>query len=1219
MTPAEAIKILDLLPYATREQIEERFVEQRALLEDKAARALTPKLQAQYREALVRVTEAYETLVLAEESATLPSLQSAVAAPAAPANPPPPADRAAARADAVAASAAVDSFGPWIGRQFVGACKALLAAAAGGVCTGAVIVAVETHHLVLPAGVEKTALGLGVSMILVVMPALGWWVHSVRSARRDALAKLLAGAAPYRAPKRPLAWSLALLTLVAALLARYYVELDSQESAAADAHAEHARNMERRQNWAQAVMAFAEARARRPYHEGYQRWHDQAQQSWIDALTGQLKAMPPEQAYAQLTQPAVRPTLWLTSPTRERYQQLFGQTVTRLRESLEKELAEVGGLVAQGKLPEARALVEKLRPVARWSPEFPAAADQVEIAEFELRLAPVQEAQGKQAYAEAYALLEKVEPKTALTRRHKNKIIVWVHLGQFMEGFEQVAALIQKGEFIEAQDRIVDLDVIVERMAGLADYAEAMKDRGLEGGNSPAALVGLVREGWRGAVGRQTAAELVEALATRDAVRAQDILSGHAELNGHEPSVPGEALVKEKSLAQFLRYLDILNLRKAGPDEPDAFSCLALVEAALPQLADAEAGRKFLAEGYHAWAQLGLKNGRPGLALYLQRESVRVGGAPDEALETAACKLFAENNPVRIAFPWFAKEGEQPTSLADSLYEAVKTAVETASQGLFMLELGLDEDNPRQFVLKGELSDVDRAQSSKNERKTVRYVTGEKQAENPAYVAERKELESVNRLYLFAYSRNSEAKSKLETALKSGDSKTITERKTDLANWERLLVNRRNQIADLQAKLQAIPPTVSEAVFAEQPYQQLTNHLNHTAALQLKLAHGNLPEGGQPVAAWQAALRYSAVQITGDIQRGVPAQPAVFLDDATVKRRLTEDFQAKIAAQTPAVLWQLAQAVYAAKEKQMALDSNGTRQLSGDFQWGWAAFWQKRGVPVPILAAEAAARQDAGLPPRVATTEVPFVPPTGWMAENSLGMRFAAVPGTKALVSVWETRVQDFASFVNESGYVANGDVSVLTAKGWEGQAGSWRSPGFKQEPTHPVCGVSWPDARAFCAWLTKKERAAGNLEPDREYRLPTIAEWKLAAGSSLGGIWPRPGAGNLAGIEVRDGNAPADLKFIAGYADGFARTAPVGWFSSNEFGLYDLEGNVHEWCQPDDGPSAGVPVPTLGSSYATAESETGGIEPRQARAMPEMRNSSQGFRIVLAPVVAVK
>jgi heme-degrading monooxygenase HmoA len=127
---------------------------------------------------------------------------------------------------------------------------------------------------------------------------------------------------------------------------------------------------------------------------------------------------------------------------------------------------------------------------------------------------------------------------------------------------------------------------------------------------------------------------------------------------------------------------------------------------------------------------------------------------------------------------------------------------------------------------------------------------------------------------------------------------------------------------------------------------------------------------------------------------------------------------------------------------------------------------------------------------------------------NSLGMKFARVPGTTVVFSVWDTRVQDFQAFVNDTHYDATRDMS----SGVNGHQGatflasyvqahyqrlgnSWQNPGWTQGPADVVTGVSWQDAVAFCQWLTEKERRVGKIRPDQSYRLPTDAEWSMAVG----------------------------------------------------------------------------------------------------------------------------
>jgi len=230
-------------------------------------------------------------------------------------------------------------------------------------------------------------------------------------------------------------------------------------------------------------------------------------------------------------------------------------------------------------------------------------------------------------------------------------------------------------------------------------------------------------------------------------------------------------------------------------------------------------------------------------------------------------------------------------------------------------------------------------------------------------------------------------------------------------------------------------------------------------------------------------------------------------------------------------------------------------------------------TPSPAKIAVAAAEEPAWTSFEKASKERPW--------QNSLGMKFVPVAGTEVLFSIWDTRVQDFRAFVESSGYDATVGMWSVGKDGWKRRGATWKEPGFKQGSTHPVVGVSWADAKAFCEWLTKRERGSGVLPKDVHYRLPTDQEWSVAVGldsepgntpeeKSLkiklypwGKEWPPPsGAGNYYGVESRIGNEPKNLPVIEGYNDRYPRTSPVGSFSANNSGLYDMGGNVWQWCE---------------------------------------------------------
>ncbi|MDR3245264.1 MAG: formylglycine-generating enzyme family protein [Prevotellaceae bacterium] len=113
----------------------------------------------------------------------------------------------------------------------------------------------------------------------------------------------------------------------------------------------------------------------------------------------------------------------------------------------------------------------------------------------------------------------------------------------------------------------------------------------------------------------------------------------------------------------------------------------------------------------------------------------------------------------------------------------------------------------------------------------------------------------------------------------------------------------------------------------------------------------------------------------------------------------------------------------------------------------------------------------------------------------------------------------------------------------------------------YPVVGVSWLQAVAFCDWRSKHshEKKYKNQYPPHEYRLPNEVEFEYAARGGLeGNLYPWGSMYNT----NSSGCFLANFKPQRGdYAlDGFTRTAPVAQYEPNEFGLYDMAGNVSEW-----------------------------------------------------------
>ncbi|HZT59286.1 MAG TPA: SUMF1/EgtB/PvdO family nonheme iron enzyme [Pyrinomonadaceae bacterium] len=214
-----------------------------------------------------------------------------------------------------------------------------------------------------------------------------------------------------------------------------------------------------------------------------------------------------------------------------------------------------------------------------------------------------------------------------------------------------------------------------------------------------------------------------------------------------------------------------------------------------------------------------------------------------------------------------------------------------------------------------------------------------------------------------------------------------------------------------------------------------------------------------------------------------------------------------------------------------------------------------RPAPQPLeFTAEVAAGEFAVLLPRreilVAGTRFNYVPAGEFLMGSGDGYeqeqpRHKVRVGSFFMAVAPVTNLQ-FDSFVRATGYVTTAEVRgglYSPQPGvWDTQPGvDWRHPSgpdstHRGKEHHPVVQVSWYDARKYCEWLSGQS----GVECD----LPTEAQWEYAASGPSSNVWAfgdsyRRG---LANLEGRDTTSVAD-------------------YAPNAFGLYDMAGNVHEWC----------------------------------------------------------
>jgi formylglycine-generating enzyme required for sulfatase activity/serine/threonine protein kinase len=176
-----------------------------------------------------------------------------------------------------------------------------------------------------------------------------------------------------------------------------------------------------------------------------------------------------------------------------------------------------------------------------------------------------------------------------------------------------------------------------------------------------------------------------------------------------------------------------------------------------------------------------------------------------------------------------------------------------------------------------------------------------------------------------------------------------------------------------------------------------------------------------------------------------------------------------------------------------------------------------------------------------------------------------------------------------------------------------WFNPDvIDNEPheNHPVENVSWDDAQEFCWKLKRRELAAGRLPAGYEYSLPTEAQWEYACRAGSSGTYG--GTGRLDSMGWHDDNSGGS-------------THPFGQKQENAWGLYDMHGNVWEWCNDwySADPSGEVTDPA-GPDVAARRVYRGGGWRNSASfcrsairglRVPGDRSFDLGFRLALRPV----
>ncbi|MDK1030723.1 MAG: formylglycine-generating enzyme family protein [Planctomycetia bacterium] len=245
----------------------------------------------------------------------------------------------------------------------------------------------------------------------------------------------------------------------------------------------------------------------------------------------------------------------------------------------------------------------------------------------------------------------------------------------------------------------------------------------------------------------------------------------------------------------------------------------------------------------------------------------------------------------------------------------------------------------------------------------------------------------------------------------------------------------------------------------------------------------------------------------------------------------------------------------------------------------------------------------------------PPVPPS--VTRGRVGIRRRRVTITKPFyIGVAEVTRGQFAAFVAQTGHKTDAEKAGLSYirendKSIEVKGASWRDPRFRQDDSHPVVCVSWNDAQEFCRWLSRKT--------GKRVHLPTEAQWEYAC--RAGTRTPYYTGDRITMEQANfDGMPKTGARALGAFLNG---TSPVGSYRGNPWGLYDMHGNVAEWCADwhaldFDKPVAADPTGPKTSKLRVArdggwKSGAGDVRSDARRGLAPLYHSlGLGFRVVM-------
>jgi S1-C subfamily serine protease len=710
------------------------------------------------------------------------------------------------------------------------------------------------------------------------------------------------------------------------------------------------------QAWARSLADFGMATKFRPQDIGYAVDYDNAQARWLEIVRSSIDGLEPEQAYDYLMGEPAKVSRLLIGPNSADFRNLLAVVTKKVAANSIQRMSRAVSLADDAEFGNAYKDVNLARPYAGLVPNFQALVNRIQLSEVDhgIKTASALARQGD--FKGAYSALDAV-------REHSN-----------LEPGYGAAVL----EVRDSEVRWKIADALVSSRNGDYEGAlaqlSALEEKGLLSPEIAAARSRVRKDAQFSSIKR-----LAEAVLKEDVGRTRKEMDRYSRLTGYHFSCQPETLINERDLGRFLAALEDLHIRPKANEVRTGCFDLDLVESLRGRFTDQAQVSSFLGEGYKSYAYLLADKSRPGFALYLMERAKIEGVGSDPEVSRRLLAALANAFSFTIYMPSTRTTASHPGPLVSAPRVAVKAVLQRTVGSWMKLS-----DVPLQRSLSGlivgtSLANIKVADNPQSETRTVRYQSGWDQVPNPEYASIAERLRQAQQNERQAADQNATNQQLAQSAVNSGGLSLFGAALVGAgAGLSKAALEQAQQnVSAWSARLQGTPPTLQNAVYADEPYEATTHSVSYDASFSADVEVGGSPYSG-PVT-WSSNYSYNTVEIVGNAAHNVPVQSATYVPMDGVVQALSDSISKKLSDQSDQMLAQLVGATQDVLDKELKV-GKVSDEISADARWGLIALWKSCGVPVGegrTRAVEVAIRRSLGLNPNPASASSNPGPVTG--------------------------------------------------------------------------------------------------------------------------------------------------------------------------------------------------------------------------------------------------